>query len=61
MNASTYAKLLDDLERELTEAERDIERAERRLAERMEYRETLRKGIDGLRDELVGGEYFERN
>lgn len=52
MNAQTYTKLLADLERELTETERDIERAERRLAERMEYRETLRKGISGLKNEL---------
>lgn len=52
MLSKTYAKLLADLERELTETERDIERAERRLAERLEYRETLRKGISGLRNEL---------
>lgn len=52
MNASTYAKLLADLERELTEAERDIERAERRLAERKEYREVLRQGIAGLKNEI---------
>lgn len=52
MNTDTYAKLLADLERELTEADRDIERAERRLAERLEYREILRQGIDGLKAEI---------
>lgn len=52
MNASTYAKLLADLERELTETERDLERFIARVDHQREYIETLRKGINGLKHEL---------
>lgn len=52
MIASTYAKLLADLERELTEAERDLERFIARIDHQREYIETLRQGIDGLKNEM---------
>lgn len=51
MNA-TYRKLLADLERELTEAERDLERFIARIDHQREYIETLRQGIDGLKNEM---------
>lgn len=52
MIASTYAKLLVDLESELTEAERDLERFIARIDKQRNYIETLRQGIAGLRKEL---------
>lgn len=52
MIASTYVKLLADLERELTEAERDLERFIARIDHQREYIETLQQGIDGLKSEL---------
>lgn len=48
----TYAKLLADLEREMKEAERDLERFIARIDHQREYIETLRQGIDGLKNEI---------
>ncbi|MFZ7945697.1 hypothetical protein [Neobacillus sp. 19] len=48
----TYRKLLDDIQRELVENERDLKRVAERYDELMVERRKLMKGYHGILDEM---------